>query len=112
MVNSKNSRKGYTWKCSGCGTVNLGPGLEAEMAKPPAPEKRRLETRRAAAAEKRATPAKPAAAPVRRKAKAPAPPKPGGEAADPAAATTGPAPTPAPAPVKRGLFDRVMYGSD
>jgi len=112
-VFSRHSRRGYTAKCPHCGTVNAGPALLAEQAKPKAEGaiKRRASRRPKAAAAERGAPAgeaQPAApAPVRRKRSAAAPPGKGAEDAPVATAPAAAAPAPAQ---RRGLFDRLVYG--
>jgi len=102
---TRHSRRAYTAKCPHCQTVNVGPGLMAELTKTPDPGARRRRTRREAAAAARAE--KPAA-PVRRRASSQA----SGAGKTPA---TPPDVAPAassPPPRRRGLLDRFMYGED
>jgi phage FluMu protein Com len=116
----RHSRRGYTARCPHCGTVNAGPALLAEQAKPTAEGAiQRRASRRpkpaAAAAEPPAGEAQPGApAPVRRKRSAPArsESQPGNEAKGAVAAPQGrPAGGPGPAR-RRGLLDRLVYGDE
>ena len=114
----RHSRRGYTARCPHCGTVNAGPALLAEQGKAKDGAARGRTRRRAAHAERQeaaaAGPAQAAApAPVRRKRTAPAPASSG--ATDQPAASGSPAgqagSTPAAAR-RRGLIDRLIYGSE
>lgn len=103
-VVTKHSRRGYTVRCPHCETVNAGPALIAEQAKPKdAGARRRQRSREATAERTQVDPASAGgAAPVRRKAKA-APPAPAHPPQQPRPARKSAQPPPA-----RGFFSRVM----
>lgn len=122
----RHSRRALTWKCphEGCGAVNVGPGLLEELARPPAAgagsRRARRERDAAAAAAAGAGATTPAAGPSGPAAPAPVRRKPRAAAPAPAAAAESLGGTrPASAgrasgapPQPRGLFDRLLYGSD
>lgn len=114
-VVTRHSRKGYTVRCPNCGTVNAGPALIAEQAKPKDQAARRRMRRREARAERVADgipPSPSAPAPVRRKRSAPAPAPVAGSS--PAGENAGAPATPAPsaAPARGSFFDRLVYGEE
>ena len=116
QVIRRTTRKGYTVRCPGCGTVNAGPALRAEQGKPPASGALRTRTRRTRSAERRAEGAPDAqaspqaAAPVRRK-RAPSASGAPSVPAEPARAEAA-VPDGAPPSPRRGPLDRLMYGGE
>lgn len=112
-VVTRHSRKGYTVRCPKCGTVNAGPALIAEQAKPNDQGARRRMRRREARAERAAdepgtSPSAPA--PVRRKRSSA---QTSGAPTPTAAPAAGDTPSQgAPAPARRGLLDRLIWGED